>query len=66
MVKDGEVVKETMGKTIWVDPQVDEDAMKSFLEEIKPEFEKYYSIRFSNYPVSDRYLPRQERIIVGG
>ena len=66
VVKDGEVVKEVYGKTMWVDVKIDEDKEKEFLEEIKPTFEKYYTIRLSNYVVSDAYVPLQERIVVGG
>ena len=66
VVKDGEIVKEVYGKTMWVDVKIDESEEKEFLEEIKPTFEKYYTIRLSNYVVPDVYVPLQERIVVGG
>ncbi|MFQ5891662.1 MAG: amidohydrolase family protein, partial [Candidatus Methanofastidiosia archaeon] len=56
VVKDGEIVKDYLGKTYWV------DTGGSATEEVRKLFKKYYTINFENYPVFDEYLKRQEVI----
>lgn len=65
VIKDGEVVLEDgeiragrPGRTFYVDPPYDPD-----LEgELREHFERFYTIRFENYPVDLHYLPRPERL----
>ncbi|MFQ6089315.1 MAG: formylmethanofuran dehydrogenase subunit A [Candidatus Methanofastidiosia archaeon] len=56
VVKDGEIVKDYLGKTYWVDTE------GSATDEVRKLFEKYYTVNFENYPVFDEYLKRQEVI----
>ena len=57
-MEDGEIRKETFGRTLHVDPGYDPDT-ESHISEW---FEQYYSIRFRNYPVGDNYLHNPEEI----
>lgn len=56
VVKDGRVVKEHWGRTLWVSPPGE------LPEEARQEFEKYYTVSLENYPVEPEYLPRSEVI----
>jgi formylmethanofuran dehydrogenase subunit A len=62
VVKDGEVVKQVSGRTMWVDVnttkqlQVDDD--------MKRRFKEYWTVEFDNYPVFDHYLKVPEAITV--
>lgn len=56
VVKDGRVVKEHWGRTLWVNPPGE------LTEDMKEEFGKYYSVSLENYPVEPEYLPRSEVI----
>jgi formylmethanofuran dehydrogenase subunit A len=59
MVEDGEIRRETYGKTLYVSPQYDPDVEKY----IREYFKKYYTIEFENYPVQlEHYLPRRQEI----
>ena len=55
VVKDGNVVKQIFGDTIYVDVQVGEDLMKEVLKDVEEKFRKYYSVNLDNYPVSEEY-----------
>ncbi len=59
VVKDGRVVREHWGRTLWVSPpgELPEDA--------KADFEKYYTVSLENYPVEPEYLPKSEVIPCG-
>jgi len=52
MLDNGEPVTELFGRTLYVQPQFDEAALK----DIRRWFEEYYTIQFANYPVDERYL----------
>ena len=58
VARDGEVVVEGANSTIWtkanIPPELDLSADPEFLKK----FEQYYTVRMSNYPVQDVYLPR--------
>ncbi len=57
IVKDGKIIKETIGKTYWVKPKIEKD--------LKSDIEKrflYYSINPENYEVGLDYLPRGIKI----
>jgi formylmethanofuran dehydrogenase subunit A len=58
IVEDGELRQPRNGKTLYVQPGYDPDVESNIAEW----FEKYYSIRFRNYPVSSDYLHEAERI----
>jgi formylmethanofuran dehydrogenase subunit A len=58
VVEHGEIRDPYNGKTLHVAPEYDTD-VETLISEW---FEKYYSIRFRNYPVSDHYLPSSEVI----
>jgi formylmethanofuran dehydrogenase subunit A len=56
MIEDGEMRDPFIGKTLHVAPQYDRDVES----DIQEWFEKYYSIRWRNYPVDDSYLHESE------
>jgi formylmethanofuran dehydrogenase subunit A len=58
IVEQGELREPAMGKTLHVSPNYDQGVEP----DIARWFEKYNSIRFRNYPVSEDYLPQHEVI----
>ena len=56
VAKDGEIVKAPDGKTYWVNVKVPEDLWEAVKSEIAEVWEDYYTVRFSNYPLTDHYL----------
>ena len=65
VIKSGEVIVEqgairaaTIGKTLHVNPLYDE----GIVPQSKEWFEKFYSIRFRNYPVDSSYMHKPELI----
>ncbi len=56
MIDQGEIRDPFIGKTLHVAPDYDHDVEK----DIQEWFEKYYSIRWRNYPVDDSYLHDSE------
>ncbi len=55
VVKDGNVVKEIFGDTIYVDVKVDETLEQEIMKDLKEKFTKYYSVNLDNYPVTEEY-----------
>ena len=56
VVEDSEIREPVQGKTFHVDPDYDLEIEN----DISDWFEKYYSIRFRNYPIQDGYLHKTE------
>ncbi len=54
MIEDGEIRDPFIGKTLHVAPEYDRDVEA----DIQEWFEKYYSIRWRNYPVDDSLSAR--------
>jgi formylmethanofuran dehydrogenase subunit A len=52
VVEQGEVRREVFGRTLHVAAAYDEAA----LADVREWFESYYTVRFGNYPVDERYL----------
>lgn len=57
VVKDGEVVSVKPSQTLWTNVKGLEEEEKSVMERVMPDFTRYYSIKFENYQVYDKYLP---------
>ncbi len=55
---DGDIVRTVFGKTFWVKPRVEEDLMEKVKSDISSKFEEYYTVKFSNYPISESYLAK--------
>ncbi len=62
IVEQGEIREPTFGKTLHVAPDYD----PGIETDIADWFEKYYSVRFRNYPVSDDYVPVGEQVACEG
>lgn len=58
LVEQGEIRQEYVGRTIYAGPEYD----PSIEAEIGEWFEKFYSIRFRNYPVTEDYMHAAERV----
>ena len=56
MIDQGEIREPFIGKTLHVAPEYDREVES----DIQEWFEKYYSIRWRNYPVDDSYLHESE------
>lgn len=58
IVEQGEIRATDEGKTLHVAPEYDSDVESDIAEW----FERYYSIRFGNYPVGEEHLPAAEAV----
>ncbi len=61
LVEDSELREPADGKTLYIAPEFD----REIETDIAKWFEKYYSVQFRNYPVSDAYLHAAEQIACG-
>jgi formylmethanofuran dehydrogenase subunit A len=61
IIEDGEFRTDHEGKILHVAPAYDTDIENV----IRPFFEDYYTIRFDNYPVGERYLHQHEVVPTG-
>ena len=57
MAREGEILAVPEGRTYWVNATVPQVDMDRLMVDLKEKFDKYYSIRFSNYMVQDAYIP---------
>ncbi len=57
MVKDGEIVSIKPSHTIWTNVQGFEAQEKAVMENVMPDFTRYYTVKFENYQVYDKYTP---------
>jgi len=55
--KGGEILATPEGRTYWVDASVPQADMDRVMADLKEKFERYYSVRLSNYMVQDAYVP---------
>jgi len=62
---DGEITATPEGKTYWVDAAVPKADMDRLMIDLKAKFERYYSIKMSNYMVQDAYVTRPMVIKTG-
>jgi formylmethanofuran dehydrogenase subunit A len=58
VARGGDVIVEGANSTFWVNPVVPDDLNVAHDPEFVKKFEEYYTVRMSNYPVQDVYLPR--------
>lgn len=64
VVKEGEVVKTTYGKTFYVSPEVPEDLLSNVESLVKEKFKRYYSVSVENYVITEAELRRPAEIKV--
>ncbi|MFB3765275.1 MAG: formylmethanofuran dehydrogenase subunit A [Methanotrichaceae archaeon] len=55
--KMGEIKAAPEGRTYWVDASVPRTDMDRVMADLKEKFERYYSVKLSNYMVQDAYVP---------
>ncbi|MDH7592836.1 MAG: formylmethanofuran dehydrogenase subunit A [Methanomicrobiales archaeon] len=58
VARDGEILVEGKNATIWVRPTVPEPYRMEQDPDFVRNFERYYTVRMSNYPVQHHYIPR--------
>ena len=54
VAKDGEILQQVDGRTIWLDVKTAEPVKID--DEIKRKFKEYWTVEYDNYPVSDHYV----------
>ncbi len=54
VAKNGEIMKQVEGATMWLDVQVSEPLKVS--EDMKKRFREYWTVEYDNYPVTEKYL----------
>jgi len=62
VVKDGEVVQNVDGRTMWLD--VETTGQVQVDQDMKSRFKEYWTVEYDNYPVYDHYLKVPEAIAV--
>lgn len=60
VVKDGVVLKQVDGRTMWVDVQVERP--KEISSDLKKRFKEYWTVEYENYPVDDDCLRASQPI----
>jgi formylmethanofuran dehydrogenase subunit A len=63
--KEGEILAVPEGRTYWVNASVPQEDMNRLMVDLQAKFEKYYSVRLSNYMVQDAYVPNPVVIKAG-
>lgn len=63
--KDGQILAVPSGRTYWVDAAVPQADLDRLMIDLKEKFERYYSLRLSNYAVQDAYVPNPMVIRAG-
>ncbi len=58
VARDGDVIVDGANTTFWVNPTIPDEHNVANDPEFVKKFEEYYTVRMSNYPVQDVYLPR--------
>ena len=62
VVKNGEIVQHTDGRTIWLDVETAQEEKVD--EEMKKKFRQYWTVEYDNYPVLDHNVKVQDPITV--
>ncbi len=62
VVKDGEVVGQADGRTMWLDVQTKEPCRID--EDMKSKFKQYWTVDYENYPVTDHYIKVKDPITI--
>jgi len=62
VVKDGEIIREVDGATMWLDVQVSEPIKVT--EEMRRRFREYWTVEYENYPVTEGYVKVSRPITV--
>jgi len=55
VVKDGEIVKPTAGRTLWVDVRLSSNP-RMVDADLKRRFRNYWTVEYENYPIPENYL----------
>ena len=62
VVKDGEVVGQVSGRTMWLDVKTAEPCRID--DEMKSKFRQYWTVDYENYPVADHYIKVKDPITI--
>ena len=58
VAKDGEIKRETYGKTYYVKPRIEREKIEELKPTIRERFQEYYTVQMSNYIIEEQYLRR--------
>lgn len=62
VVKNGEVVKQVSGSTMWLDVQVSHSLKAT--DDLKARFRQYWTVEYENYPVTDHCVESSRPIVI--
>ena len=62
LVKDSKIIKLVNSRHVWCNIEGLHEREEKLIKRIKPEFNKYYTIKYENYPVPDHYLEEEARV----
>ena len=62
LVKDGKIIKTTPSRHIWTNVCGLEEKEEKLVETIKPEFNRFYTIKYENYGVPEHYTKPEKRV----
>ena len=62
LVKDGEIIQQADGKTMWLDVKTSRQVQVN--KELKNKFRKYWTIEYENYPVPEHYLKNSSPLTI--
>lgn len=62
VVKDGEILQQVDGRTIWLDVQTAEQVKID--EDLKRRFREYWTVEYDNYPVLDQHVKVSDPITI--
>ncbi len=60
VARDGEILQQVDGRTIWLDVETAEQVKID--EELKRRFKEYWTVEYDNYPVSNHYVKVSDSI----
>ncbi len=64
VVKEGEVIQEAEGDTLYVDVRVPDELRRDVVRELRSRFKKYYSVTYTSYKIGEHELRRPCKITV--
>ncbi|MEM2094475.1 MAG: formylmethanofuran dehydrogenase subunit A, partial [Candidatus Bathyarchaeia archaeon] len=61
VAKNGVIIEQTFGRTIWVNPSVSAQWFHAY-EELRSRFRHYWTVEYENYPIREGFLRMEEQI----
>ncbi len=61
VAKNGIIVNQTMGRTLWVNPSISPE-WRTKNQDLRDRFRQYWTVEYDNYPIKDGFLPFEQSI----